>query len=394
MADVWRLWDEFDRVDIEVSPTRVAPDERRRSMRELDALLRRSDVHEPGVWVTVLAIASHIRGARLRADVGDSVAWAAIRRELLQAASSGTLSVRRTVQRLAAFTGDLGDDSALGPSSAAGEVEPELAWIGLRLLDQNGAFVPRRPYRVVTPDGETIDGQLDANGCAVLKALKASGACRVSCPFVAPHGSLTHTVKPGEHISGIAQAYGFEDYTTVWNHANNVDLQKQRPDPHVLQPGDEVYVPEAKAQPAPKPTGAPHTFTIKRTALKIRIRLLNLAAKPMTSAAVSVDGTSVTTDGDGLAEATVDKTERDVTFEAPDAIFKLAIGALNPADDSSDAGYKARLFNLGFLWDPAVDDTADEMRIALQNFQAEYSLAVTGGLDDATKAKLNGIHGS
>jgi hypothetical protein len=37
-----------------------------------------------------------------------------------------------------------------------------------------------------------------------------------------------------------------------------------------------------------------------------------------------------------------------------DATFTLAVGAINPADDTTDAGYKARLFNLGFLWDPSV----------------------------------------
>jgi hypothetical protein len=71
----------------------------------------------------------------------------------------------------------------------------------------------------------------------------------------------------------------------------------------------------------------------------------------------------------------------------------LVVGGLNPSDDTSVAGYKARLYNMGFLWDPTVPDSDDEMLIALQDFQAQYSLTISGQLDDATKAQLVQTHG-
>ena len=80
--------------------------------------------------------------------------------------------------------------------------------------------------------------------------------------------------------------------------------------------------------------------------------------------------------------------------ELADTSFQLDLGAINPTDDTTDAGYKARLFNLGFLWDPTVADTDDEMLIALQDFQAEYSLTISGQLDEATKAHLTQTYGS
>jgi hypothetical protein len=114
----------------------------------------------------------------------------------------------------------------------------------------------------------------------------------------------------------------------------------------------------------------------------------------MAGAAVTVAGTQLTADGTGLVETTIDKTAQELTLEAPDVSFTLDVGAINPADDTSDAGYKARLFNLGFLWDPTVSDTDDEMVIALQDFQAQYSLTISGQLDDATKSQLSQTYGS
>jgi hypothetical protein len=48
---------------------------------------------------------------------------------------------------------------------------------------------------------------------------------------------------------------------------------------------------------------------------------------------------------------------------------------------------------MGFLWDATVEDTDDEMVIALQDFQAQYSLTISGQLDDATKQQLLKVHG-
>jgi hypothetical protein len=49
-----------------------------------------------------------------------------------------------------------------------------------------------------------------------------------------------HTVRQGEHVSGIAQKYGFTDYSAIWNDPNNAALQSQRQNNNVLNPGDQV----------------------------------------------------------------------------------------------------------------------------------------------------------
>jgi hypothetical protein len=45
------------------------------------------------------------------------------------------------------------------------------------------------------------------------------------------------------------------------------------------------------------------------------------------------------------------------------------------------------------LIDPTLDDTDGEVLFALQDFQAEHSLDVSGTFDDATKSKLKDVHG-
>jgi hypothetical protein len=37
-------------------------------------------------------------------------------------------------------------------------------------------------------------------------------------------------VKLGDHISGIAQSFGSDDYNHVWGHPDNADLAAQRTD--------------------------------------------------------------------------------------------------------------------------------------------------------------------
>ena len=110
----WRLWDGFDRIEIALGRRAPRTDERSRSVVELDQLLRRLSSHRPDVSRTLQELYSCLRGLPVRA-LDDVAAASTMRRELLQAARSGVLTLRREAQRSVAFSGDLGEDSALGP---------------------------------------------------------------------------------------------------------------------------------------------------------------------------------------------------------------------------------------------------------------------------------------
>jgi hypothetical protein len=399
-GDVWTVRGASGDVEIELDPAATDGASGEASLRELQRLVYAFKYRDPEARRVVLAVHARLLGTGRSAagrvddlDTGSPRA-AAMGEELLFLARAGRLVARRKEARTVVIPLDTPSDAVLGPESSQDVGADTKSWVGLTLVDQTGTPVPNRPYRVIKPDGTTVDGLLDSNGAAMIQGLDP-GNCQIWCPYVEPRPETTYTVKDGDHVSGIAQSFGFDDYTTLWNDPGNSDLQQQRTDPHVLQPGDSLTIPEVKAQPAAnKPTSAKHPFQINLSPLKLRLTLLDLAAKPMPNAPVTVAGTSLTTDGNGLVEATVDKGAKDATLDSGGSEVDLSLGGLNPSDDTSDAGYKARLYNLGFLWDSSVDDADDEMVIALQDFQAQYSLTVSGQLDDATKAQLQQTYGS
>ncbi len=47
----------------------------------------------------------------------------------------------------------------------------------------------------------------------------------------------TQTVKQGDYFAKIAKKYGFSDWRTIYNHADNAELKQKRPDPNILHPG-------------------------------------------------------------------------------------------------------------------------------------------------------------
>jgi hypothetical protein len=401
LRDVWLVRGPFGDLEIVLDPLHAAADaERDASLRDLRHLLLEFRRRSSAACRAVLGVHARLTLGTATAPAGERDRSGgpsraeAVCDELLFAARAGRLTVRRRERRSLVVPLDDGLEEVLGPASGPDSAPDSKTWVGLVLVDQDGTPVPGRPYRVVKPDGTTLDGTLDSHGAAMIRDLDA-GNCQIWCPYVEPHAATTHTVAPGEHVSGIAQRFGFDDYKTVWNDPGNAELQQQRADPHVLQPGDALSIPEVKAQPAAnKPTGAKHPFQIQRSPLKVRLKLLDLKVKPVPNASVTVASDALTTDGDGLVEATIDKSTTGAPLDTPNAPeTHLTVGDLNPSDDASEAGYKARLYNLGFLWDPTVSDADDEMLIALEDFQAQYGLTMSRALDDATKAQILQAHG-
>jgi hypothetical protein len=389
----WRLRGPFGDVDIEVGWGTTDRKTRDESLRELQWLLydfRYGSREVRRIVSEVHAALTGIPSAGESLDFG-SPRGEAIRNDLHWAAQSGQLVVLKREVRSVVVPLEEDPESVLGPDPAGEEEEVATSWLGLLLVDQDGTPVPGRAYRIVTPSGETIDGQLDSHGSAIVKGL-TPGSCRVYCPFVEPHPAVTHTVASGEHLSGIATTYGFDDASVVWARPENSQLKNLRADPHVLQPGDEVFVPEVPDAPASKPTGAKHQFKIKSSPLKLRLKLLGLTGQGISSSSVTLGAGEQPVGGDGSVEAPVAKDAQQVSLSGG-AAQTLSLGALNPSDDETDAGWRARLANLGFLWDPTAEDDDDESVIALQDFQAEYGLTVNGQLDDTTKSKIVEVYG-
>jgi hypothetical protein len=206
---------------------------------------------------------------------------------------------------------------------------------------------------------------------------------------------IQHVVQPGEHLSGIAEQYGFRSYKTLWDFGDNADLKQSRDNPHVLMPGDVVNVPDPQTKDESAPTGQSSRFQVPTSGLRLRIKLLDAGRSAITGTQtqLSVEGNSTqpSTDGDGLVEQTIPASAHIARLVVEDADFSMQIGALNPLPDES--GWEARLNNLGYLVPPADDRDDDELRSALEEFQCDYGLQLTGEEDDATKAKLLEVFG-
>src|SRR6202020_572625 len=92
-------------------------------------------------------------------------------RELLYAARAGRLVAPRREARTVVIPLDTPSDAVLGPESSQDAAADTKSWVGLTLVDQTGTPVPNRPYRVIKPDGTTVDGLLDSNGAAMIQGL-------------------------------------------------------------------------------------------------------------------------------------------------------------------------------------------------------------------------------
>jgi hypothetical protein len=209
----------------------------------------------------------------------------------------------------------------------------------------------------------------------------------------------SHTVKQGEHISGIAQQYGFRDYHTIWDDSHNKELKQQRQDPHVLYPGDVLYIPDKAKRTEDRPTGKSHVFRVASKKLMLRVALHDFDNLPMpgVECELEVDGKKypLTSDADGMIQGEIPKTVEGGTLRVPglDLEMPLRIGHLDPHDQ--DSGWMARLINLGYVPKVTGDSDTDTglLSHAIEEFQCDQQLKVTGQMDDATRAKLKELHG-
>lgn len=205
----------------------------------------------------------------------------------------------------------------------------------------------------------------------------------------------THTVKQGEHISNIADKYGFLDYLIIWDHAKNADLKKQR-NPNVLLPGDQIFIPDKKPKTELISTRRAHVFEVVSRSLKLQIVLKDPDGRPIVNmdGELEVEGTNfaVKSDAQGIVKSEISKPTIHGALRVPSLriAFPFLVGFLDPVEEQS--GCVARLANLGY-YQASVPAKEHRLRCAIEEFQYEHGIRVTGALDNATRAKLKEAHG-
>ena len=211
-----------------------------------------------------------------------------------------------------------------------------------------------------------------------------------------------YSVKQGDHLSKIAKDNGFTDYTVIWDHPNNADLKKQRQNPNVLLPGDQLFIPDMEQKQEFGSTDKKHTFTVDKKTLKLRLVLEDIYEKPIAGAQCAwlVDGQTyqLTTDGNGKLEQEIplDAKEGVLTIrgnQTPFAneVIPIKIGHLDPIDEIS--GQVARLNNLGYSAGKLDGSDTGTFESAVEEFQCDNNLAVDGICGPNTQSKLKQVHG-
>lgn len=206
---------------------------------------------------------------------------------------------------------------------------------------------------------------------------------------------MTHTVQQGEHLSSIAKKYGFADFLTVWNDGGNSALRDARKNPNVLFPGDVLTIPQRLEKQEARPTGTLHRFVTSAKRLQLRIRVLDSEGKAdkNTPCVLNVRGiiNNHTTDGDGKIEEVIPRDAQDGMLTIHEIELPLKIGHLDPVQEVS--GQQARLNNLGYRAGPVGEDRPLQFQSAVEEFQCDEGMKVTGVMDAATQAKLEKVHG-
>jgi hypothetical protein len=204
-----------------------------------------------------------------------------------------------------------------------------------------------------------------------------------------------HKIEAGEHISAIAARHSFMSFVPLWNASENAHLRAVREDPHQLLPGDEVVIPEKKPVEYPRPTDALYEFVVYVEKLQVRLKLVDLGGKPLAGVACKLASggatEEATTDGDGIVAVPIPRDCTTGTLSAGKASYELAVGSLAPISDPS--GQAARLMNLGYWYgDDDRWDDPDTLKLAIQLFQGDHDLEITGKADANFVAKLDQVH--
>ena len=223
-----------------------------------------------------------------------------------------------------------------------------------------------------------------------------------------------HPVQPGETISSIAKDEGFANYLTIWNDPGNNGLRTIRHNPHILEVGDSVFIPDLPENVSHGTDTQRHVFALESPALLLNIQLQDLDGKPIANQSCVLrvdakdqngrealeDAFELVTDKNGKfsQEILEDADIGELTIGADK--FVIFIGLLGPI--GSNEGMRARLNNLGYFAGLANDTDTEQLRWALEEFQHDNKISPPNGdVDDpknkaklrTTQTKLGVIHG-
>ncbi len=214
--------------------------------------------------------------------------------------------------------------------------------------------------------------------------------------------ALTHTVRQGECLSSIARSYGFEDWRFIYWHPTNDEFRQKRPNPNVIYPGDELFIPDPEGE-SPCATDQKHTFELKRDSTLLRLLLDDSNDRPITDAPYTLAIGPLAplegkTDGEGRLEHEIPPETVTAILNVypagkknPPIVWELSVGSLDPVEQVK--GFQARLNNMAYESGPVDGIQGPLTTGAVKRFQTKQKIQVDGIVGPQTRGKLKEVHG-
>lgn len=207
----------------------------------------------------------------------------------------------------------------------------------------------------------------------------------------------THVVKQGECLSSIAHKLGFKSARQLYDHPDNADFRKKRPDPAVIFPGDEIKVPDLRPQTLTLETGKSHHIVVNLPVVRLRVYLRDLEGVAIANRdyVICFEGCKEKgkTSDKGLLDHKVPAStnEAEVAIPSLGLELRLRCGTLDPIDTIT--GFQTRLNNLGFGAGAVDGVLGPRTRTAIRRFQESLAIKVTGEMDEQTMDELVRTYG-
>lgn len=222
-----------------------------------------------------------------------------------------------------------------------------------------------------------------------------------------------YTVREGDYLAKIAKQHGLGNWQRIYDHEQNAEFRKKRPNPNVIYPGDQVFVPDKEPREVTCMTEKKHTFVLQLDKPLVRVQLrdsdgyalpiakyeLKLASQTYSRSVAGKDGPKRVCIEKGLIDEKI-KTDDDegelkiwVYDEKgdPDFTYTLKIGYLDPVEEMK--GIQARLNNLRYDCGKVDGVKGPKTEKAVKQFQKANNLLVDGKPGPKTQAKLREIYG-
>jgi N-acetylmuramoyl-L-alanine amidase len=213
---------------------------------------------------------------------------------------------------------------------------------------------------------------------------------------------VQYVVKQGDSVSSVASKFRIP-WKKIYYDAANAEFREKRPNPHVIYPGDQIFVPDREIMHQPRPTDKRHKFLLHQQKVMLRIAMLNADGDPLSGCPYKLELAgqeySGSTAANGIIEQLIgpDAASGTLSLWLDDAAkgaalkWRLKINHLDPVEYLT--GVQARLNNLGFNSGRVDGIAGPKTRGAVRLFQQDHGLDVDGIPGPITQGKLKDIYG-